>query len=98
MRSLCLFIFSLAQTFLFHAVKGPSIAAGIGLVYQFDLVGVEINFGIPLVAYKSSVGSKPAWNPYEYLKRLVHTTYVRYWRTLDSHRALHLPTQVTMRL
>jgi outer membrane protein insertion porin family len=38
---------------LLQAVKGPSVAAGVGLVYRFDPVRVEINFGVPLVAYKS---------------------------------------------
>ena len=50
------FISSLALPFcdsLLGAVKGPSVAAGVGLVYRFDPVRVEINFGVPLVAYKS---------------------------------------------
>lgn len=50
------FISSLARPFrdsLLHAVKGPSVAAGVGLIYRFDPVRVEINFGVPLVAYKS---------------------------------------------
>ena len=38
---------------LLRAVKGPSVAAGVGLIYRFDPVRVEINFGVPLVAYKS---------------------------------------------
>lgn len=50
------FTLSLARPFresLIHAVKGPSVAVGVGLVYRFDPVRVEINFGVPLVAYKS---------------------------------------------
>ena len=47
---------SLARPFrdsLLHAVKGPSVAAGVGLIYRFDPVRVEVNFGVPLVAYRS---------------------------------------------
>ncbi|TFL02734.1 mitochondrial protein [Pterulicium gracile] len=31
----------------------PSISAGVGLMYRFDPVRVEVNFGVPLVASKS---------------------------------------------
>ena len=31
----------------------PSISAGLGLIYRFDPVRVEMNFGVPLVASKS---------------------------------------------
>jgi outer membrane protein insertion porin family len=31
----------------------PSISAGLGLIYRFDPVRVEVNFGVPLVASKS---------------------------------------------
>lgn len=34
-------------------VSKPSVAAGVGLIYRFDPVRVEVNFGIPLVASKS---------------------------------------------
>jgi outer membrane protein insertion porin family len=31
----------------------PSISAGVGLIYRFDPIRVEVNFGVPLVASKS---------------------------------------------
>lgn len=31
----------------------PSISAGVGVIYRFDPVRVEVNFGVPLVASKS---------------------------------------------
>jgi outer membrane protein insertion porin family len=31
----------------------PSISAGVGLLYRFDPVRVEVNFGVPLVASQS---------------------------------------------
>ncbi|KAF8170615.1 surface antigen-domain-containing protein [Mycena galopus ATCC 62051] len=31
----------------------PSVSAGVGLIYNFDPVRVELNFGVPLVASKS---------------------------------------------
>ncbi|TDL19639.1 mitochondrial protein [Rickenella mellea] len=34
-------------------VSQPSISSGIGLLYRFDPVRVELNFGVPLVASKS---------------------------------------------
>jgi outer membrane protein insertion porin family len=36
-----------------ECVTRPSISAGVGLVYRFDPVRVEVNFGVPLVASKS---------------------------------------------
>ncbi|KAK0492788.1 surface antigen-domain-containing protein [Armillaria luteobubalina] len=35
------------------AITRPSISAGVGLIYRFDPVRVEVNFGLPLVANKS---------------------------------------------
>jgi outer membrane protein insertion porin family len=34
-------------------LRKPSISAGVGLIYRFDPVRVEVNFGVPLVASKS---------------------------------------------
>ncbi|EIM81386.1 uncharacterized protein STEHIDRAFT_171771 [Stereum hirsutum FP-91666 SS1] len=34
-------------------VSKPSISAGVGLIYLFDPIRVELNFGVPLVASKS---------------------------------------------
>jgi len=31
----------------------PSVSAGVGLIYNFDIARVEVNFGVPLVASKS---------------------------------------------
>jgi len=36
----------------------PSISAGVGLIYRFDPVRVEVNFGIPLVASNSDGSRK----------------------------------------
>ena len=33
-------------------LKQPSISAGLGLVYKFDPIRVEVNLGVPLVASK----------------------------------------------
>jgi outer membrane protein insertion porin family len=34
-------------------LRRPSISAGVGLLYRFDPVRVEVNFGVPLVASQS---------------------------------------------
>ncbi|GLB39335.1 putative surface antigen [Lyophyllum shimeji] len=34
-------------------LMNPSISAGVGLIYRFDPIRVEVNFGVPLVAAKS---------------------------------------------
>ncbi len=34
-------------------ITRPSVSAGVGLIYRFDPVRVEVNFGLPLVANKS---------------------------------------------
>jgi outer membrane protein insertion porin family len=39
-------------------VTQPSIAAGVGLVYKFDWVRVEANFGVPLAAASSDGARK----------------------------------------
>ncbi|KAF5380197.1 hypothetical protein D9615_006161 [Tricholomella constricta] len=36
-----------------RTLTSPSISAGVGLLYRFDPVRVEVNFGVPLVASKS---------------------------------------------
>ncbi|KAF9003410.1 mitochondrial protein [Cyathus striatus] len=36
----------------------PSISAGVGLIYRFDPIRVEVNFGLPIVASKSDGGRK----------------------------------------
>ena len=35
------------------ALTQPSVAAGVGLIYLFDPVRVELNFGVPLAARAS---------------------------------------------
>ncbi|KAF9220729.1 hypothetical protein BS17DRAFT_769068 [Gyrodon lividus] len=40
------------QRTLHTAVTHPSISAGLGLVYRFDPIRAEVNFGVPLVAAK----------------------------------------------
>ena len=35
------------------ALSQPSVSAGVGLIYMFDPVRVEVNFGVPLVARAS---------------------------------------------
>ncbi len=34
-------------------VTRPSVSAGVGLIYKFDPVRVEVNVGVPLVASRS---------------------------------------------
>ncbi|KAK7471006.1 hypothetical protein VKT23_002419 [Stygiomarasmius scandens] len=36
-----------------NTITKPSISAGVGLIYKFDPVRVELNFGLPLVANRS---------------------------------------------
>ena len=36
-----------------NTVSRPSVSAGLGLIYRFDPIRVEINFGLPVVASKS---------------------------------------------
>jgi len=42
----------LTQT-LSQTLARPSISAGVGLIYRFDPIRVEVNFGVPLVASRS---------------------------------------------
>lgn len=42
----------LKQTVL-TGMSQPSVSAGVGLVYRFDPVRVEINFAVPLIAARS---------------------------------------------
>lgn len=37
------------------AVTQPSISVGLGLVYRFDPIRVEVNLGVPLIAAKGEV-------------------------------------------
>jgi outer membrane protein insertion porin family len=46
----------LARSFpdaLRRVTANPSVSVGIGLVYRFDPVRLEVNFGMPLVAHKT---------------------------------------------
>ncbi len=36
-----------------HTMLRPSVSAGVGLIYRFDPIRVEVNFGVPLAANKS---------------------------------------------
>lgn len=36
-----------------ESITKPSVSAGVGIVYRFDPLRVEVNFGVPLVASKS---------------------------------------------
>lgn len=36
-----------------NSLSQPSVSAGIGLVYRFDPVRVEVNFAVPLIAARS---------------------------------------------
>lgn len=47
---------SLAQSLkdtIKQALARPSISAGVGLIYRFDPIRVEVNFGVPLAAARS---------------------------------------------
>lgn len=35
------------------SLSSPSISVGLGLLYRFDPVRIEMNFGVPLVASRS---------------------------------------------
>ena len=41
-----------------NTLSRPSISAGVGLIYRFDPIRVEVNFGVPLVASKSDGSRK----------------------------------------
>lgn len=41
------------QTTVLSSLSRPSVSVGLGLLYRFDPVRVELNFGVPLVASKS---------------------------------------------
>lgn len=36
-----------------ESISRPSISAGLGIVYRFDPLRVEVNFGVPLVVSRS---------------------------------------------
>ena len=42
------------------SLSRPSISMGLGLIYRFDPVRVEVNFGVPLVACKSDGAKRGA--------------------------------------
>jgi len=44
---------STLQSSVAAALSKPSVSAGVGLIYMFDPVRVELNFGVPLVARAS---------------------------------------------
>lgn len=39
-------------------VTKPSVSAGVGLIYRFDPVRVEVNFGVPVVTSQSDATRK----------------------------------------
>lgn len=43
---------------IWNTFSRPSISAGLGLIYRFDPVRVEVNFGVPFVASKSDGSRK----------------------------------------
>jgi outer membrane protein insertion porin family len=51
-KSLAMLAKSLASN-VRESISRPSISAGLGIVYRFDPLRVEVNFGVPLVASKS---------------------------------------------
>jgi len=44
---------SALQSSIAAALAQPSVSAGVGLIYHFDPVRVELNFGVPLAARAS---------------------------------------------
>ena len=46
------------KTIILDPLSRPSISVGLGLIYRFDPVRVEVNFGVPLVASKSDGSRK----------------------------------------
>lgn len=38
---------------LSRTLSRPSLSAGLGLIYRFDPIRVEVNFGVPLAASQS---------------------------------------------
>ena len=41
------------KTTVLESLSRPSISAGVGLIYRFDPIRVEVNFGVPLAASKT---------------------------------------------
>ncbi|KAG6866628.1 hypothetical protein C0991_000738 [Blastosporella zonata] len=41
-----------------RSLTSPSISAGVGIIYRFDPVRLEVNFGVPLVSSKSDASRK----------------------------------------
>ena len=41
------------QSSISAALSQPSVSTGVGLIYHFDPVRVEVNFGVPLAARAS---------------------------------------------
>ena len=46
------------KTIVLDSLSRPSISVGLGLIYRFNPVRVEVNFGVPLVASKSDGSRK----------------------------------------
>lgn len=46
------------KTIVLDSLSRPSISVGLGLIYRFSPVRVEVNFGVPLVASKSDGSRK----------------------------------------
>ena len=46
------------KTIVLDSLSRPSISVGLGLIYRFNPVRVEVNFGVPLVASKSDASRK----------------------------------------
>ena len=43
---------------LLDSLSRPSISVGLGLIYRFDPVRVEVNFGVPIIAGQSDGSRK----------------------------------------
>ncbi|KDR72490.1 hypothetical protein GALMADRAFT_73815 [Galerina marginata CBS 339.88] len=46
------------KTTVLASLSRPSISAGVGLIYRFDPVRVEVNFGVPLAASRGERGMR----------------------------------------
>jgi len=46
------------KTIVLDSLSHPSVSVGLGLIYRFNPVRVEVNFGVPLVASKSDGSRK----------------------------------------
>lgn len=41
-----------------QTLSKPSVSAGLGLIYRFDPVRVEVNFGVPIIKAESDAGKR----------------------------------------